>query len=64
MGKEESYFFKLSTWSNKLLEFYKQNPKFILPESRKNEVIRFVEKFEGFIHKQNIFHLGHPCPKK
>ena len=39
--EEESYFFKLSAWSNKLLEFYKKNPNFILPESRKNEVVRF-----------------------
>ena len=42
--EEESYFFKLSDWSSKLLEFYKNNPNFILPESRKNEVIKFVEK--------------------
>jgi len=42
--EEESYFFKLSAWSSKLLEFYKKNPKFILPVSRKNEVIKFVEK--------------------
>jgi len=42
--EEESYFFKLSSWSNKLLEFYEKNPKFILPESRKNEVINFVKK--------------------
>jgi len=42
--EEESYFFKLSAWSKKLLEFYKKNPNFILPKSRKNEVIKFVEK--------------------
>ena len=42
--EEESYFFKLSSWSKKLLKFYEDNPNFILPVSRKNEVIRFVEK--------------------
>ncbi len=42
--EEESYFFKLSSWSKKLLEFYKKNPNFIMPTSRKNEVIKFVEK--------------------
>ena len=41
--EEESFFFKLSKWQNKLLEFYNQNPNFILPESRKNEVISFVK---------------------
>ncbi len=33
--EEESYFFKLSAWQDKLLKFYKDNPKFILPTSRK-----------------------------
>ena len=42
--EEESYFFKLSKWQEPLLKFYSDNPKFILPESRKNEVISFVKK--------------------
>ena len=41
--EEDSYFFKLSKWGNKLLELYKTDPKFILPASRRNEVIKFVE---------------------
>ena len=41
--EEDSYFFKLSSWQNKLLEFYNANPTFILPSSRKNEVVQFVE---------------------
>ncbi len=41
--EEESYFFKLSQWQEKLLNFYKKNPDFIGPESRKNEVVKFVE---------------------
>ncbi len=41
--EEESYFFRLSKWQNKLLDFYKNNPDFIVPKSRSNEVIKFVE---------------------
>ena len=41
--KEESYFFKLSNWQNKLLEFYDKNIDFIKPSSRRNEVISFVK---------------------
>ena len=41
--EEESYFFRLSKYQDRLLEHYKNNPKFILPESRKNEVIKFVQ---------------------
>jgi len=41
--EEESFFFKLSAWQEKLLEFYNKNDKFILPISRKNEVINFVK---------------------
>ena len=40
---EESYFFRLSKWEKPLLEYYKKNPNFISPESRKNEVISFVK---------------------
>ena len=40
---EESYFFRLSKWQKPLLKFYKENPDFISPKSRKNEVISFVE---------------------
>ena len=41
--EEESYFFKLSKWQEPLLNFYKENPDFILPKARKNEVISFVK---------------------
>ncbi|WP_338405946.1 MULTISPECIES: methionine--tRNA ligase [unclassified Wolbachia] len=40
--KEESYFFRLSNWQDKLLELYEGQPNFIFPESRKNEVVSFV----------------------
>ncbi len=41
--EEESFFFKLSEWEKPLLKFYEKNENFILPESRKNEVISFVK---------------------
>ena len=42
--EEESYFFKLSSWQDKLLELYEKNQKFILPSSRRNEVVNFVKR--------------------
>ena len=39
---EESYFFRLSEFRQKLLDHYEQNPNFIMPPSRRNEVISFV----------------------
>ncbi|BAF72083.1 methionine--tRNA ligase [Sulfurovum sp. NBC37-1] len=41
--EEESYFFKLSAYEDKLLAWYNDNPNCILPKSKRNEVIRFVE---------------------
>ena len=41
--EEESYFFRLSKWQDNLLEYYENNPDFISPKSRKNEVISFVK---------------------
>ncbi len=38
-AKEEAYYLRLSKYQDKLLEYYEQNPDFILPESRKNEMI-------------------------
>ncbi len=37
--KEESYFFKVSKYADRLLQYYEENPGFIQPESRKNEMI-------------------------
>lgn len=37
--KEESYFFRMSKYADRLLKFYEENPSFIQPESRKNEMI-------------------------
>ena len=62
--EEESYFFKLSDWSDKLLKFYNENPNFILPKSRKNEVIKFVEKgLKDLSISRTSFSWGIPVPK-
>ena len=61
--EEESYFFKLSSWENKLLRFYENNPKFILPESRKNEVVNFVKKgLKDLSVSRTSFSWGIPVP--
>jgi methionyl-tRNA synthetase len=41
--EEESYFFRLSKWQDKLIKHYENNYDFISPKSRKNEVISFVK---------------------
>lgn len=42
--KEKSYFFRLSKYEDKLLKFYEENPSFIKPENKKNEVISFIKQ--------------------
>lgn len=39
----ESYFFRLSAYRDRLLALYRENPEFVLPQTRMNEVVRFVE---------------------
>ena len=41
--EEESFFFRLSKWQDKLLDYYKNNPDFISPRSRNNEIVSFVK---------------------
>ena len=41
--KEESYFFKLSKYEDKLIEWYEQNQDCILPRAKKNEIVNFVK---------------------
>ncbi len=61
--EEESYFFKLSAWQNKLLNYYEKNKDFILPQSRKNEVISFVEKgLKDLSISRTSFSWGIPVP--
>lgn len=60
---EESYFFKLSAWGDKLLKFYNDNPDFIQPEARANEVKRFVEGgLKDLSVSRTAFDWGVPVP--
>jgi methionyl-tRNA synthetase len=62
--EEESYFFRLSAWTNKLLEHYKKNSEFILPSTRKNEVLSFVKKgLKDLSISRTSFSWGIPVPK-
>ena len=62
--EEESYFFKLSAWTEKLLEHYAKNEEFILPFSRRNEVVSFVGKgLKDLSISRTSFSWGIPVPK-
>lgn len=43
-SEEETYFFRLSKYQDRLLKLYEENPDFIQPESRKNEMISFIKE--------------------
>ena len=61
--EEESFFFKLSEWQKPLLKFYQDNPDFIQPESRKNEVINFVTNgLKDLSISRTTFKWGIPVP--
>lgn len=61
--REPSYFFRLSEWSEKLLEFYETHPDFIAPTSRRNEVLSFVKSgLSDLSISRTSFHWGVPVP--
>ncbi len=61
--EEESYFFKLSEYQQPLLELYEQNPDFIRPVSRRNEVISFVKAgLKDLSISRTSFRWGIPFP--
>ena len=61
--EEPSYFFRLSAWQDRLLEFYERNPDFIMPESRRNEVISFVRSgLRDLSISRTTFDWGIPVP--
>ena len=63
-AKEEAYFLKLSKYQDKLLEYYEQNPDFIKPESRKNEMINNFLKpgLSDLCVSRTSFKWGIPVP--
>lgn len=61
--EEASYFFKLSAWGPRLLKFYGENPDFILPKTRRNEVMSFVEGgLNDLSVSRTTFKWGIPVP--
>ena len=60
---EQSWFFRLSNYQDKLLALYNDNPDFIRPESRRNEVMRFVEGgLKDLSVSRTSFDWGVPVP--
>ncbi|QIL45883.1 methionine--tRNA ligase [Vagococcus coleopterorum] len=62
--KEECYFFRMSKYAGRLLEYYAENPDFIQPESRKNEMINnFIKPgLEDLAVTRTTFSWGVPVP--
>ncbi|MCB2012778.1 MAG: methionine--tRNA ligase [Geminicoccaceae bacterium] len=61
--EEPSYFFRLSAWQDRLLDWYDANPDCILPESRRNEVISFVRGgLQDLSVSRTTFKWGVPVP--
>jgi len=61
--EEPSYFFRLSAWQDRLLDFYEKNPDFIAPASRRNEVISFVKGgLRDLSISRTSFSWGIPVP--
>ncbi|MGB7417060.1 MAG: methionine--tRNA ligase [Thermosynechococcaceae cyanobacterium] len=60
---EQNYFFRLSKYQQRLLDFYDQHPDFIQPESRRNEVLSFVNQgLQDFSISRVNLDWGFPVP--
>lgn len=60
---EESWFFRLSNYQDRLLALYEEQPDFVRPESRRNEVMRFVEGgLKDLSVSRTSFDWGVPVP--
>lgn len=61
--EEESYFFRLSAYQDRLLAFYDQNPNFIGPTERRNEIVSFVKSgLKDLSISRTTFDWGIPVP--
>jgi methionyl-tRNA synthetase len=61
--EEESYFFKLSAYQDRLLEHYAANPDFIGPDTRRNEIVSFVRSgLQDLSISRTTFQWGLPVP--
>ena len=61
--KEESYFFKMSKYQNRLLQYIEENPDFIQPVSRRHEMVNFIKSgLEDLCVSRTTFQWGVPVP--
>jgi len=61
--KEESYFFRMSRYQDRLLKYIEDNPEFIQPVSRRNEMINFIKSgLEDLCVSRTTFNWGIPVP--
>jgi len=61
--KEESYFFRMSKYQDRLLAYIEENPEFIQPTSRRNEMINFIKSgLEDLCVSRTTFDWGIPVP--
>lgn len=61
--EEESYFFRLSAWGDRLLQLYADRPDFVMPQSRMNEVASFVKGgLQDLSISRTTFNWGVPVP--
>ena len=61
--QEESYFFRLSKYQDRLLQYIEENPAFIQPVSRRNEMINFIKSgLEDLCVSRTTFDWGIPVP--
>ena len=62
-AKEEAYFFKMSKYADDLLTLFRENPDFLVPDSRRNEMVAFVEQgMEDLCISRSSFDWGIPVP--
>lgn len=62
-AKEEAYFFKLSKYADKLLDLFEKDPKFLHPESRRNEMTSFIKQgLDDLCISRSTFDWGIPVP--
>ena len=64
MTTERNFFFKLSRYAQPLLDHYRNNPGFVYPPTRMNEVVSFVEQgLRDLLRLADVDHVGHPLPR-
>jgi methionyl-tRNA synthetase len=62
-AQEPAYFFRMSKYADKLLELLRDNPDFLVPETRRNEMVAFVEQgMEDLCVSRTSFDWGIPVP--